>query len=592
MKKVLSLITLSLFALGAVASPKVATTQAQKSTKSLTEFPMVNSVKKVAVASVKSSDADMSKIRRAYTDAIDTLFTNPDGAFVVAPWVGADNYFHWYNNMLLPDTEVTWVNSTAGAPESTVYTWTYADENGQSATSNDKNLVTKQKGSVRYMYSTPVLDVNNSGTPFGLSQKNAIWGGSVDIENAEAPLGRALLTRSNAFTETHADYDRIWLASKNNEESGWTSNSAWTTLLGVDTAYTIGFAELIPYPGRPYTISNVAVPTYVIANAGAKVVLKLVKVTDDGVDLDNPISEATYTFAAAKSFGYEALTFTLKNVDPFTGLPTTDPIVVDGDVMLVVDWTDEGISYFTPMFAESDYEVYAKHKQDGSTGYLDLTAYALVQLPDGTVRFPYASNGGFYGSADNGYFVSYSSMMSYDITYPFLYTEDELEREVAVEGETIDMTLNADRSSDEFIVSGDEAGETDYPEWLSIEFVDGEYSGTTSAGEAYTEYDGTVATTITAEALPEGVKGRKAEVYITIPTQVIKLVIKQGEVEDEPDPGITGDVDGNGIVNGSDVTALYNFLLNGAEVAGNADVDGNGTVNGSDVTALYNLLLK
>ena len=51
------------------------------------------------------------------------------------------------------------------------------------------------------------------------------------------------------------------------------------------------------------------------------------------------------------------------------------------------------------------------------------------------------------------------------------------------------------------------------------------------------------------------------------------------------------DVDGNGTVNGSDVTALYNVLLNGVQSAGDADVDGNGVVNGSDVTALYNLLL-
>ena len=55
---------------------------------------------------------------------------------------------------------------------------------------------------------------------------------------------------------------------------------------------------------------------------------------------------------------------------------------------------------------------------------------------------------------------------------------------------------------------------------------------------------------------------------------------------------LEGDVDGNSLVNGSDVTALYNKLLNGTEPAGNADVDGNSVVNGSDVTALYNILLK
>ena len=56
--------------------------------------------------------------------------------------------------------------------------------------------------------------------------------------------------------------------------------------------------------------------------------------------------------------------------------------------------------------------------------------------------------------------------------------------------------------------------------------------------------------------------------------------------------GIMGDVDGNGLVNGTDVTALYNYLLNGVTPAGNADVDGNGTINGTDVTALYNILLS
>ena len=45
-------------------------------------------------------------------------------------------------------------------------------------------------------------------------------------------------------------------------------------------------------------------------------------------------------------------------------------------------------------------------------------------------------------------------------------------------------------------------------------------------------------------------------------------------------------------MNGTDVTALYNYLLNGVTPAGNADVDGNGTINGTDVTALYNILLS
>ncbi len=53
-----------------------------------------------------------------------------------------------------------------------------------------------------------------------------------------------------------------------------------------------------------------------------------------------------------------------------------------------------------------------------------------------------------------------------------------------------------------------------------------------------------------------------------------------------------GDVNGDEVVSGADVTALYNVLLNGAEAAGNGDVNGDGVVSGADVTALYNLLLQ
>lgn len=51
------------------------------------------------------------------------------------------------------------------------------------------------------------------------------------------------------------------------------------------------------------------------------------------------------------------------------------------------------------------------------------------------------------------------------------------------------------------------------------------------------------------------------------------------------------DVDGDGIVNGADMTALYGALLDDVAPAGIADVDGDGVVSGADITALYNRLL-
>ena len=57
-------------------------------------------------------------------------------------------------------------------------------------------------------------------------------------------------------------------------------------------------------------------------------------------------------------------------------------------------------------------------------------------------------------------------------------------------------------------------------------------------------------------------------------------------------PVIPGDINGDGIVNVSDVTALVNHILNedysNAEIC---DINGDGVVNVSDVTDLVSLML-
>ena len=65
---------------------------------------------------------------------------------------------------------------------------------------------------------------------------------------------------------------------------------------------------------------------------------------------------------------------------------------------------------------------------------------------------------------------------------------------------------------------------------------------------------------------------------------------KLGEF-DEP-TFIRGDVDGNGLVNISDVTELINYLLSGAEAPEAADCDMSGNVSITDVTELINFLLS
>ena len=55
---------------------------------------------------------------------------------------------------------------------------------------------------------------------------------------------------------------------------------------------------------------------------------------------------------------------------------------------------------------------------------------------------------------------------------------------------------------------------------------------------------------------------------------------------------VYGDVNGDGTVNASDVTELYNYFLNGdLTYAATCDVDCDGTITSYDITELYNILL-
>ena len=55
---------------------------------------------------------------------------------------------------------------------------------------------------------------------------------------------------------------------------------------------------------------------------------------------------------------------------------------------------------------------------------------------------------------------------------------------------------------------------------------------------------------------------------------------------------VPGDVDGDGEVTTVDITAIYNYLLNGDETfITTSDVDGDGFITTTDITVIYNILL-
>lgn len=106
------------------------------------------------------------------------------------------------------------------------------------------------------------------------------------------------------------------------------------------------------------------------------------------------------------------------------------------------------------------------------------------------------------------------------------------------------------------------------------------------------------------EAKPATVPALGDEVWTGVPQSSVKLKVPQGtdanykaaaqwkEFLIEAETHLRGDVNGDGYVNGTDVTALYNVVLEiNMTHYPRADVNGDGSVNGADITALYNILL-
>lgn len=83
------------------------------------------------------------------------------------------------------------------------------------------------------------------------------------------------------------------------------------------------------------------------------------------------------------------------------------------------------------------------------------------------------------------------------------------------------------------------------------------------------------------------------ESYLQVPAgSPASLPVMTQEEYDATHSSLRGDVNGDGKVNGTDVTVLYRLIAAGKTATENpkADVNGDGKVNGTDVTVLYRLI--
>ena len=98
-------------------------------------------------------------------------------------------------------------------------------------------------------------------------------------------------------------------------------------------------------------------------------------------------------------------------------------------------------------------------------------------------------------------------------------------------------------------------------------------------------------------------------VFYGVPTATCLLKVPRGKVDEyrqadqwknfqnivEDNEGVvTGDLDGNGAVDGTDLNILINIILgkdNAANYGGRANVNGEGGVDGNDLNMLINMIL-
>ena len=55
---------------------------------------------------------------------------------------------------------------------------------------------------------------------------------------------------------------------------------------------------------------------------------------------------------------------------------------------------------------------------------------------------------------------------------------------------------------------------------------------------------------------------------------------------------LKGDVNGDGRINGTDIQALINFIVDEEEYDETFDINGNGKINGTDIQELINIIVE
>lgn len=514
-----------------------------------------------------------------FTSGVDTMYMTPTGTFYSAYFPYNGSFFYSYNLALVPtNIETTWTNISTGIAADT-YDWVYfnpgIDEEYLTQVENQKDLVCTFPNYPGWwiapkLFATAYSEADYDAGNYYAFNGALFFGGKFEDD----VLGDGTTLTNMYQFSPRADYSDI-MRTQFGAGYGEDANVFFADLPagykpeGAVDGKIQNFIQYFNYPGKPYTFSRIQFYANCTATAGQTLTAKVCRVENNVIDTENPIATATYEFPAQVMDETTAIDFYFEKEDPELGLTEEDWLLIDGEIGIVIEGVNE-LEDISPilnaMIRTADLahdELYSRYCNGYSLWYFYDNAGEIVDASIIPCHMGY-----YWGSGDDSGLPE-NLLLSINAQMAFIETvaDNATEYTIPAEGGNVTLELKASEPYDAWNVE-------DIPSWITIEAEDimDEEDG------SYTGY-----TTLTINVEPNN----NGTVVYTLPGTEFKIIVGDGGAVVVP-----GDVDGDGTVTAGDITALYNFLLNGDMSAiVNGDVDNDGTITAGDVTMIYNILL-
>ena len=571
MKKFFTLL-FAVVTVAAFAAPKL-----QKATKQQPQKVDAKIEMKAKKGDLYTGKAGMMK---DFTSGTDTMYMTPKGTFYSAFFPYNNSFYYSYNMALVPgNTELTWENISTGIASDN-YDWVYynpnLDEEELVIIEGEKDLVSTFPNYPGW-WVAPKLFANAYSDQDYDAENYFAFDGAMQMGGKfeDDVLGDGTVLTNMYQFSPRADYSDI-MRTQFGAGYGEEANIFFPDLpdgykpAGAVDGKIQNFIQYFDYPGHPYAFSRIQFYATCTAQAGQTLTAKVCKVTDNVIDIDNPIAEATYEFPEQLMEQTVAIDFFFEKEDPELGLTEEDWLVIDGEIGIVIEGVNEIedvspiLNAMTRVADLAHDELYSRYCNGYSLWYFYDADGEVIDASILPCHMGYYWGSGEDSGLPENLLLSINAQMAYIETVADNATEYSIP---ANSGGQVVLELKASEPYDAWNVD-------EIPSWMTIEAEDqldkdGDYAGYTTL-------------TIDVET------GHEGEVVFTLPGTEFTFRVGEGGGPVE----VPGDVDGDGVVTSADVTALYSWLLMSDDTSlVNGDQDGDGVITTHDITVIYNILL-